>query len=339
MWARCCLALAAGGLLIVSASATQARASDNGGIGVRIVDVPVSNQDDPRARLYIVDHLAPGTTIHRRIEVSNTTGETVNVVVYAAAAHISGGSFLFATGDTPNDLSTWIGTRPASTVVPSASVTDVSVTISVPGDAAPGEQYAVVWAEVRSAPPSALGVSQVSRVGIRVYLSVGPGGPPAANFAITSMAASRSTTGAPQIRAVVRNTGGRALDLSGQLRLLAGPGGLSAGPFPVQLGTTLAVGDAEPVIVILDKQVPPGPWNAHLQLKSGLVERSAEATLTFPASGSGPAVQIPSKTKAFPFQSVLVLLGVLATAGATATGIRRHRRQRTPRAPQRMARL
>jgi len=44
-----------------------------GGIGLRLVDVPVSASDDPRAQLYIVEHLAPGTVIERRIEVSNTS--------------------------------------------------------------------------------------------------------------------------------------------------------------------------------------------------------------------------------------------------------------------------
>lgn len=37
-------------------------------------------------------------------------------------------------------------------------------------------------------------------------------------------------------------TGQRALDLRGELTLAGGPGGLSAGPFPVEI-TTLAVGD------------------------------------------------------------------------------------------------
>ena len=52
------------------------------------------------------------------------------------------------------------------------------MTIAVPRDAAPGERYGVVWAEVRAAAPAAGGITQVSRVGIRIYLSVGPGGRP-----------------------------------------------------------------------------------------------------------------------------------------------------------------
>ena len=45
------------------------------------------------------------------------------------------------------------------------------------------------------------------------------------------------------VLATVHNTGGRALDMNGTLQLPAGPGGLSAGPFPANLGVTLAIGD------------------------------------------------------------------------------------------------
>ncbi len=44
------------------------------GLGIRLVDVPVATADDPRALVYIIDHVAPGALIERRIEVSNRTG-------------------------------------------------------------------------------------------------------------------------------------------------------------------------------------------------------------------------------------------------------------------------
>jgi hypothetical protein len=67
-----------------SASETPPRshvppAATAGTIGVRLLDAPVTAGDDPRARVYIVDHLAPGTVIHRRIEVSNTTSSITQV--------------------------------------------------------------------------------------------------------------------------------------------------------------------------------------------------------------------------------------------------------------------
>ena len=59
-----------------------------------------------------------------------------------------------------------------------------TVTLAVPGDASPGERYGVVWAETRAA-DAAGGVTQINRVGIRLYVSVGPGGSPAADFRST----------------------------------------------------------------------------------------------------------------------------------------------------------
>ena len=255
-----------------------------GSIGLRLVDSPVSAGKDPRARIYIVDHLAPGTVIRRRVEVSNTTTSTAHVVLYAAAATIAKGSFLGSAGHTPNDLSTWTSIRPSAPDVPANKKVPATVTIAVPRDAASGEQYGAVWAEVRSAPAAGGRVTQVSRVGIRLYLSVGPGGPPAADFKIDSLTAKRTPDGLPTVVATAHNTGGRALDMNGTLQLSAGPGGLSAGPFPARLGTTLGIGDTEDVTIILDKQVPAGPWDARVLLKSGLLERSAHATITFPDS-------------------------------------------------------
>src|ERR1700680_1500825 len=50
-----------------------------GSVGVRLLDVPANAVTNPRARDYIVDNLAPGTTIHRRIVVSNTTTSAQHV--------------------------------------------------------------------------------------------------------------------------------------------------------------------------------------------------------------------------------------------------------------------
>ena len=46
--------------------------------------------------------------------------------------------------------------------------------------------------------------------------------------------------------------------MTGTLTLTGGPGGLTAGPFPVALGTTLAPGDSAPVTATLDQQLPDG---------------------------------------------------------------------------------
>jgi hypothetical protein len=239
--------------------------------------------------VYIVDHLAPGTTIQRRIEVSNSSAATTHVELYAAGATITDGAFLGADGRTATELSSWTSVDPSRSDVPAGGKLTATVTIAVPTDAAPAEQYGVVWAEARSGTGTGTGVTHVSRVGIRIYLSVGPGGPPAADFSVDSLTAMRSDGGRPVVRASVHNTGGRALDMSGTLRLSAGPGGLSAGPFSASLGTTVAVGATESVTIMLDPQVPAGPWAAEITLRSGLLERTARATITFPDSGTASA--------------------------------------------------
>jgi hypothetical protein len=98
------------------------------------------------------------------------------------------------------------------------------------------------------------------------------------------------------VAATVHNTGGRALDLSGQLRLTNGPGGLSAGPFDAKLGTTLGVGQTEPVLVTLDRAIPAGPWDARIVLRSGLTEREATARVTFPATAASSGEVVATDT-------------------------------------------
>jgi hypothetical protein len=128
-----------------------------------------------------------------------------------------------------------------------------------------------------------------------MYLSVGDGGEPASDFTIDSLQASRSADDTPVVLARVHNTGGRALDISGSLNLDNGPGGLRAGPFEAKLGTTLGIGQSEPVTVPLDKQVPDGPWDAKITLRSGLIERSAQATISFPAHGPRSAPPVAAR--------------------------------------------
>ena len=314
------LALTAGVAVAAPASASTAapssvsRATGTGSIGLRLLEVPASARNDPRAQLYIVDHLAPGTVVHRRIEVSNTTGSTAHILLYPAAASVAKGSFLGAAGHTRNDLSTWTSVSPGAPDVPAGGRVTATVTITVPRDAAPGEQYGVVWAEARTARIAGGGVVQVNRVGIRLYLSVGPGGPPAANFTIGSLTAKRATDGQPTVQASVHNTGGRALDMNGNLRLLTGPGGLSAGPFPAILGTTLAIGDTQLVTIALDKQLPAGPWDARITLRSGLLERSARATITFPAAGAAPSVITSSNPPGWLYPAIAGLVALLLVA-------------------------
>jgi hypothetical protein len=281
--------------LALAAVLTAPAHAETGAIGVQLRDVPTTARLDPRARLYIVDHVAPGSVLNRRIQVSNTTAAKTRVAIYTAAATIAKGTFVGSDGHTRNELSTWTSVRPHSSAIPAGGRRTAVVTIKVPRDASPGERYAVVWAETRATPPAGGGITQVSRVGIRIYLSVGRGGPPAANFTVASLTAKRSADDRPMVLATVHNTGGRALDMNGTLRMRNGPGGLNAGPYPANLGVTLGIGETEPVTIILDRRLPAGPWHAQINLRSGLLERSSRAAITFPgakATSSWPPLLI-----------------------------------------------
>lgn len=309
---------------ISSIAAAQSSPAQNEGIGVRLLEAPSNNGNDPRARVYIVDHLSPGATISRRFEVANTTGEAADVRLYPSAASIDRGRFTGAAGQVANDLTTWTSITPAQVRVEAHSTTEAVATIAVPQDAPPGEQYGVLWAEVHSSPSPQSPVAQISRVGIRLYVSVGPGNPPAADFAISSLSAGRSDDGTPVLAADVRNTGGRALDLRGSLVLADGPGGLNAGPFAVEGVTSLAPGTTGTVAATLSKDLPAGPWNASVTLESGLIERSAATQITFPDSGRADFAVQESRTRT----AALVGIGVLAVIGIGGAVILRRRSTR-----------
>jgi hypothetical protein len=59
-----------------------------GMFGLRLLEAPVIRRDDPRAYTSIVDHLNPGTGIHRRVEVSNMSPNPLRIELCAAAASI-----------------------------------------------------------------------------------------------------------------------------------------------------------------------------------------------------------------------------------------------------------
>lgn len=276
-----------------AAAVAAEAAAPASGIGIRLLDIPAATQSDPRARSYIVDRLQPGATIERRVQVQNDTDSTQTVRIYPGAAHIEGGAFVGEEADAANELTSWVGVEQPEIQLAAGATGNVAVTIDVPDDAAEGERYGAVWAEIRAPKDEATNIVSASRAGIRVYLSVGPGNGAAAGFEITSLTSVRDDAGAPAVVAAVTNTGGRAVDLSGRLSLSEGPSGLSAGPFDTDAMTTVAPGESGEVTVTLDSGLPDGPWHAMLQLESGLLSQTAEADLTFPlaAADTGETVQ------------------------------------------------
>ncbi|MFW2512351.1 hypothetical protein ACNI3K_01070 [Demequina sp. SO4-13] len=297
-----------------------------GGIGIRLLDAPVATADNPRANVYIIDHVAPGTVIERRVEVSNGTNESTTVTVYPAAAQISGGSFVGEPEDAPNELSSWIDVSPSAPELEAGERAEVDLKIAVPTGATRGEHYGVIWAEVSDVPEGG-GVTAVTRVGIRIYLSVGEGGVPPSDFTVDGLTASRTEDGSPSLEATVTNTGERALDLTAEVSLSDGPGGVSAGPFSTDPVTTLGIGESAPVTVALDPLLPNGPWHAELTVTSGLEERSIEADLTFPEPGGVAEATIDEGVShLFVILVIAAALAVLAAAIVAITIARKRSR-------------
>jgi hypothetical protein len=312
-----------------AAAAVPPRSSGGtGGVAIKVMDVPAARIADPRALEYIVDYVDPGLTIHRHVLVSNTSADRLRVDLYAAAATVEDNSFTGADGRLGNDLSSWVSMGAASLDLAAATAQPVSVTIAVPPSAIRGEHYAAIWASIAGPPAAAGGIRQINRVGVRVYLDVGPGGEPASDFQIDGMALNQTGLRWPVVSAEVHNTGGRALDLTGTLRMSDADGIVNAGPFPVDNGVTILPGHTARVGAPVDKALSPGRWTAQLTLTSGTVQHKATATLALlPPGDSHPAVAGPWTTLALRAGGVAGL--AVLTVVAILLGHRKRVRART----------
>lgn len=298
--------------LAYAASVAQVEA---GGVGIRLLDAPVDRIEDPRAQIYVIDHLALGATIERRIEIGNTTADPQPVQLHAAGADVDEEGWTVSDGRTSNDLSAMVTVAPSEVLLPPGGTATATVTTRVPTDAVQREHYGVLWAEL--APSDGTGVIVVNRVGVRMYISIGTGDEPASDFTVDALTAARDGDGAPQVRATVRNIGGRALDLVGELTLTDGPGGLTAGPFDTTQTTTLGRNSSAPVSVTLAPALPAGPWTATITVRSGELERTVEAIITFPAASAteaapAAATEVEGRQLLVPLAlGLLLLVGVM----------------------------
>jgi len=281
------IALAISAALLASAGAlTPALAAPvvapTGSIGIQLLDAPTSARADPRGHMYIVDQLHNGSVITRHVRVRNSTNKPAAVSLYAAAASISGGTFGFAAGTTANDLTSWTTLTPHATTLAPGRAMDATVRIAVPVHVTSGERYAVVWAQVASA--AAPGTTrEINRAGVRMYIDIA-GNVESSNFAIEQITGSRDAAGIPRITVGIRNTGKRAVDISGTIGLSNGPGGLQTGLIRTDSTVTLAPGQSATTTAEFDQRLLPGPWHATVALASGLISRQATATVTFTAA-------------------------------------------------------
>ncbi|MDI2031101.1 hypothetical protein QFW96_20890 [Saccharopolyspora sp. TS4A08] len=132
--------------------------------GIKLLDAPLERQADPRANTYIVDHLPPGSTIQRRVQVTNETNRPQRFELYPGAASVDGGVFAFGQGRQVNELATWVRLDRPVLDLPPHGVEQVLATITIPRDASRGERYGVIWAEHTTPPTPEANVGFVNRV-------------------------------------------------------------------------------------------------------------------------------------------------------------------------------
>ncbi|MEV4106688.1 hypothetical protein [Nonomuraea sp. NPDC049695] len=305
----------------------RARPSDDGTISIRLLEIPANRVDDPRSHVFIVDHVNPGTAFTRRMEIRSTSDEAQHVELYPAAASVGRGRFTFAPDRTANELTSWIRLDRSAVDLPPHGSARLKARVAVPRWASKGERYAVIWAQVSSDKANGTNgnVTLVNRVGIRAYLDVGLGGDPPSDFQIGTITPQRTDDGQPKVVAAVANTGERAIDIDGHLTLTEGPSSMSAGPFQVARGTTLAPGQRGDITVELGDELPDGPWKFELILRSGRVARTTTGTLTFPAKAGtwGLAASVDS-----PWILILALAGLVSLIAAAVMVFFRFRRTR-----------
>jgi hypothetical protein len=143
------------------------------------------------------------------------------------------------------------------------------------------------------------------------------------------MTAERDVRGRAVVHAKVHNTGGRALDLTGALKMSQVSGNISAGPYPVDSGKSLAPGQSASVNVIVTDQVTDGPWDVSLRLKSGLLEVTHGARITFPKGPGMAAAVLSSRDQQSPLNWRLISAsaGLVLLIFGTLGIIRSYRRR------------
>lgn len=263
-----------------------------GSLTIALLDGASADTDDPRAQVYITDHLAPGETVEHTVRITNDMGAEETIELYAGPATLVDGDFTVANRGEINELTGWVSLTAEELVLADGQSDEVTVTIAVPDDAPEGEQYGVIWAAAQPRDGDDAEVQVVSRVGVRMYLSVGPGGAPAAAFRVDDLQPDRDGDGDAVVRSHVTNTGGRAVDLTGQLELTAGPGGLSAQSVTAKT-TTVAPGESGVVeFTVPDSAaLPAGPWQAAVTVESGHLTEAVDEQITFPDEASDEAGQ------------------------------------------------
>lgn len=240
---------------------------------------PDLSEGDPGGGAYLVEDLEPGSSLRRRIVVTTTSTEPLEVSFYAAGASVARDRFEFADGRARNELSRWMSVRPRAATLRAGAPTSVMVEVRVPRGASVGERVAMVWAETV---PRA---NVVSRVGVRSYVTVG-GGHARPELELGDLVATRNAAGGVDLRVVVRNKGRRAAELTGTVEVATSGGRerlVLPGGFVVGAGRSATLGP-----MTLAGEPHRTVWRADVRVTgNGAVEVDGGATFGLPARRNG----------------------------------------------------
>jgi hypothetical protein len=190
--------IAAAAVLALSFAVPQftASAASNGSTSF----LPTSTQKD-QLRPYFVYTLAPGATIQDTGVLENDTNKTVSFDLYPAdATDVDGAFAIMGRSATRKDVGAWVTLPGKSIKVPAKSKKVISLTLTVPANATPGDHAGGVVALGQQIEKGRAGgqvqIGARYGVGVRIYLRVA--GPAHAGLTVTNfhLATPKGLTGA-----------------------------------------------------------------------------------------------------------------------------------------------
>ncbi|BEL08462.1 hypothetical protein Q0Z83_066530 [Actinoplanes sichuanensis] len=290
--------------------------------------VAPSGPKGPNGRTALDYKLDPGATLTDHVAVTNHSRQPLTLRLYATdAVTTPGGGFgLLAATAQPTGAGAWITPARTTVTLPASSRTVVPFTLTVPGNATPGDHAAGIVASLTE-DTTGRRVTVDHRVGTRVHLRVT--GPLRPELTVTDMHVTAVTSWNPF--RLPRLTATLTVANTGNVRLSAQPSARISGPFG--LGTRDATGATVPQIL------PGGSVRTTVRLTDVPPLMRAKLTVTvIPAAADGRPIDpapLPATVDEsrwlipWPQLALLALVAALVTAGLL---IRRRARRRFQKA-------